>query len=113
MVRDSDWKRIREVFEQALQESPGQIEAFLSDACGSDETLRARVEELLTAADGDDDYLEPVSALTYVYTSSWATTSTANAEAVSEATLSMAMHSVRRMMSCPFIAMGRRFAREL
>src|SRR5207253_6563970 len=46
------WRKIKELFGLALgREAPERI-AFLNDACGRDESLRAEVESLLAEAEG-------------------------------------------------------------
>ena len=44
--------------------SPGERSAYLDRACGADSELRARVEALLAALDGDGKLSEPASAAT-------------------------------------------------
>jgi serine/threonine protein kinase len=46
------------VFAEAIQLSPGERAAYLSQACGTDEPLRQRVERLLKAHDLAGDFLE-------------------------------------------------------
>jgi eukaryotic-like serine/threonine-protein kinase len=42
-----DWTRVKEVLLGALERSESEREAYLTDACGNDEHLRARIENLL------------------------------------------------------------------
>jgi non-specific serine/threonine protein kinase len=44
-----DWKRVREVFERALEHAPGERATFLDRACGDEHGLRQEVEALLAA----------------------------------------------------------------
>jgi serine/threonine protein kinase len=48
------WKRVEELFHQAVELPPGERAAFLDRACAGDADLRAAVEELLRH-DRDDD----------------------------------------------------------
>jgi eukaryotic-like serine/threonine-protein kinase len=45
----SDWARIRELFEQALELAPTERAAFLARHCAGDDVLRSEVEDLLAA----------------------------------------------------------------
>jgi eukaryotic-like serine/threonine-protein kinase len=45
----AQWQRIKELFESALERDPGEREAFLSHACGSDSALHAEIQSLLIA----------------------------------------------------------------
>jgi formylglycine-generating enzyme required for sulfatase activity len=57
-MKNPEWQRIREVFEAACEIPRTERAAYLDQACGPDQGLRARVDQLLAAA-GDDDFLEP------------------------------------------------------
>ena len=46
------------VFADAVERPPAERLAFLAEACGSDTELRAEVESLLAAHEGDADFLE-------------------------------------------------------
>ena len=62
MEKSEQWEKIREVFGAALEREPGQRAAFLCDACGRDESLRAEVESLLSAhskTEGLSEYIWP------------------------------------------------------
>jgi serine/threonine protein kinase len=45
------WARIKEVFNAALEREPTQRAAFLEEICGTDNSLRAEVDSLLSAAE--------------------------------------------------------------
>lgn len=47
------WNRIGEILADALELPPAEREDFLNERCGSDESLRAEVEELLLASEED------------------------------------------------------------
>lgn len=55
------WRKVGELFDQALALDAGQLEQFFAEQCGEDESLRSEVEALLASkADaGDDCFLEP------------------------------------------------------
>ena len=46
------------VFADAVERPPAERPAFVAEACGSDRELRAEVESLLAAHEGDTDFLE-------------------------------------------------------
>ena len=54
--------RIKEIVGAALEREPSQRPSFLNDACGTNQSLRAEVESLLSAYAGTDDLSE--SAMT-------------------------------------------------
>ena len=56
MSSDSD--REVGIFTEALKLAPQDRDAFLDDACGDDEELRRRLEELLRAHDRLGGFLE-------------------------------------------------------
>ena len=45
----SDWTRVKEILGEAFEHPPDERSVFLDEACGSDEALRDRVQELLSA----------------------------------------------------------------
>ena len=49
------FKRVRELFDGALERSADERHAFLKDACGSDQDLLEQVERLLDFAEREDD----------------------------------------------------------
>src|SRR5690606_2090369 len=56
-MEDSDrQRRVETLFEQAIDLSPSEREAFLARACGPDQALRRQVEALLAAGEGADAY---------------------------------------------------------
>ena len=50
----SDWRRVEEIVHAALEQAPVERSAFVRDACGDDDTLRAEVESLLANASAAD-----------------------------------------------------------
>ena len=52
MLNRERWERINELFGFALEREPAQRSAYLREACGGDETLRAEVESLLGVYEG-------------------------------------------------------------
>jgi eukaryotic-like serine/threonine-protein kinase len=54
MGKPQQWGRIKELFGAALERGPSERVAFLRDACGADENLRAEIESLLAAHDQSD-----------------------------------------------------------
>ena len=53
-----DWTRVKAVFEQAIALDGAERSAFLAAACGSDTTLRQRVDLLLVSHDAGKSFLE-------------------------------------------------------
>jgi non-specific serine/threonine protein kinase/serine/threonine-protein kinase len=54
MGKPQQWGRIKELFSSALELAPSERAAFLRDACGEDENLKAEIESLLAAHDQSD-----------------------------------------------------------
>lgn len=52
-MNSEKWEQIKELLGSALEQEPGQRNAFLSAACGADDTLRAELEALLAAYDSE------------------------------------------------------------
>ena len=62
-LRPEDWRRVREVFEEALKLPPEQREGFVADAC-AEEWIRRHVATLLDAHRRAESFLEtPATAL--------------------------------------------------
>ena len=69
MTRDNDlpraqWRRVKEIFDTALERMPGDRAAFLDEACGTgDSEVRRQVEALLAAQESPPTLIEtPVAA---------------------------------------------------
>ncbi len=58
-----DWPRVKRVLEGALAREGADRQAFLAEACGTDATLRARVDNLLAASDRVGTFLETPAAV--------------------------------------------------
>ncbi len=52
------WPRVKALFEEALNQPPGQHAAFLDQACGDDDDLRRQVEAMLAAHDDETPFLD-------------------------------------------------------
>ena len=46
------WERVKELFEAARSRNPAEREAFVAEACGGDDALRAEVRSLLSRDEG-------------------------------------------------------------
>jgi eukaryotic-like serine/threonine-protein kinase len=57
-LKPERWKRVREVFDGALEVTPDERRAFLDSACGSDAELRQEVESLLRSDEGAGAFLQ-------------------------------------------------------
>ncbi len=51
------WQKVKELFDAALELAPNQRKWFLDKSCGSDDSLRREVENLL-ASFADDSFME-------------------------------------------------------
>src|SRR5688500_15038743 len=58
-----DWPKVKLVLEGALACEGAGREAYLTEACGTDTEMRARIEILLAARDHADSFLETPAAL--------------------------------------------------
>ncbi|MCB1007325.1 MAG: serine/threonine protein kinase, partial [Acidobacteria bacterium] len=58
-----DFERVDRLLEEALELPPEEREEWLENACGGDESLRARVGELLELSHREDDLLTPGGGL--------------------------------------------------
>jgi len=56
-----EWERIKQIFDAALAETPGNRAAFLQSNCGDDSAIRSEVERLLAAHESASAFLEPPS----------------------------------------------------
>jgi eukaryotic-like serine/threonine-protein kinase len=56
------WEKLSDLFQAALERTPGDREAFLDEACGGDTVLRAEVVSLLGAHDESAGFLEQPAA---------------------------------------------------
>jgi serine/threonine-protein kinase len=52
------WQRVERLYHLALEQPAEWRAGFLEHACGGDEALRAELESLLSASEGDEGYLE-------------------------------------------------------
>jgi eukaryotic-like serine/threonine-protein kinase len=63
-VTPQQWRRAKELFEEALEHEPQTRAAFLQNACGDDEILRAEVESLIAEEERVGDFMDaPIAAL--------------------------------------------------
>src|SRR5262245_35682858 len=58
-MRPERWRQIDTILGAALEREPGQRDAFLSEACAGDATLRREVDSLLAAAQRTSDLETP------------------------------------------------------
>ena len=52
------WQKVKQIFQAALDRAPGERSAFLSEACGADESLRKEVESLITSHEKDGSFID-------------------------------------------------------
>src|SRR5262245_49914577 len=55
------WKRIKEVFDAALDRTARELEAFLIEACGDDKPLRLELDHLLAQHEQAGDFLDALA----------------------------------------------------
>ena len=54
-----DWRKVREILEQALELAPGDRAAYLEKACVGDRALRSEVDSLIASnAQASTDFLQ-------------------------------------------------------
>ncbi len=56
-MNSASLERLKEIFHSARELPPGERDAFLADACGTDEQLRQEVEALLKSDRAADDFI--------------------------------------------------------
>ena len=52
------WQRVKEIFQAALERAPGERSAFVTRACGGDESLRREVESLISSHEKDGSFID-------------------------------------------------------
>ena len=57
-MADTNWQKVRKVFDDALRQKPEDRKRFVSTACGGDEALRAEVDSLFASLDGAESFME-------------------------------------------------------
>jgi serine/threonine protein kinase/Tfp pilus assembly protein PilF len=55
---ENDWRKVREIFDAALERGPEERADFVAQACGDDGQLRAEVESLLSSHGDAKSFLE-------------------------------------------------------
>src|SRR5688500_15926536 len=63
MATIDNWPRVKPVLEEALAREGAERHAYLAQACGGDEGLRAQVEKLLASRDRAANFLETPAAV--------------------------------------------------
>lgn len=63
MVDHPDFARLDALLDEALDRPPAERAQWIASACGTDETLRARLLRLVALAEGDDEALPPNGGL--------------------------------------------------
>ncbi|HEY0050532.1 MAG TPA: serine/threonine-protein kinase, partial [Pyrinomonadaceae bacterium] len=61
-MSETNWNKIVEIFEQAVDIAPAGRAEFLSSACAGDASLRREVEAMLAADEKADDFIETPAA---------------------------------------------------
>lgn len=52
------WKKIEEIFQEALDRKPSERQKFIEENCDTDAELRAEVEKLVARFESDEEFLE-------------------------------------------------------
>ena len=50
-MSDTNWQKVRQIFDSALRRQPDERRRFVNEVCGADKTLLAEVESLLSTHD--------------------------------------------------------------
>src|SRR5215813_13092665 len=58
MMKPERWRQVDQLFQAALERAPEERTAFISKACGSDDSLRREVEALLAADGQGESFIE-------------------------------------------------------
>src|SRR5262247_1761708 len=58
MMKPERWRQVDHLFQAALERAPEERAAFISEACGGDESLRREVEALLAADGQAENFIE-------------------------------------------------------
>jgi eukaryotic-like serine/threonine-protein kinase len=58
MMRPERWRQVDQLFQAALERAPEERTAFISEACGGDDSLRREVEALLAADGQAESFIE-------------------------------------------------------
>ena len=68
MMDSQRWKQIDEIFHAALEYEPPARDAYLTEACKEDESLRAEIEALIASHQKDSTFFDtPASDLAAEY----------------------------------------------
>ncbi|MDQ3799353.1 MAG: protein kinase [Acidobacteriota bacterium] len=59
---ETNWNKIVEIFERAVEVAPAERAEFLNSACGGDDSLRREVEAMLAADEEAADFIETPAA---------------------------------------------------
>jgi serine/threonine protein kinase len=62
-VTDEPWRRVKALFEAAVERPVDEREAFLNTAVGDDDALRREVESLLVSDVSDDNFLDQLARI--------------------------------------------------
>jgi serine/threonine-protein kinase len=57
-MADTDWQKVREVFDAAIRQNPEARQGYVKKACGDDTDLLAEVESLFSSFNESDEFLE-------------------------------------------------------
>ncbi len=57
-MADEKWQKVRETFDSALRRKPEERQKFVLGLCGTDKTLLAEVESLLSSLDSAENFME-------------------------------------------------------
>ncbi|HEX8737512.1 MAG TPA: protein kinase [Pyrinomonadaceae bacterium] len=61
-MSETNWNKIVEIFEQAVELAPAKRAEFLDAACGGDDAMRGEVEAMLAADENAQDFIETPAA---------------------------------------------------
>ncbi|MDQ3043407.1 MAG: hypothetical protein M3R11_13665, partial [Acidobacteriota bacterium] len=57
-MKRENWRKVKAIFDSAVEVAPDNRSAFLNDACADDGELRREVETLLASSDEAESFME-------------------------------------------------------
>ncbi|NOT02798.1 MAG: serine/threonine protein kinase [Phycisphaerales bacterium] len=58
MMTPQRWQQVKQIFQSALEQPPGERSGYLHSACGEDDALRDEVQSLIRSHEGDPSFID-------------------------------------------------------
>jgi len=58
LLKNENWEKLKDIFQEALERAPAEREQFLNEACGGDQALADEIRQLLLSFDADEEFME-------------------------------------------------------